>query len=157
MFRHAETGIELPDTIGTYKQGQMGSYPTSSGQTGIAIPYHAPDAEGTVFIRPLASDSPETAWDLIEENLNLVKAMEANGKYINVTVYRSSGVEERPRWHRAGFTTQSGNSILVSLIFCSIQRGHAFKVRITARKLSEEVKDFVAVVQEIIDETATRS
>jgi hypothetical protein len=157
MYRHSETGIELPGSIGSYKQGQIGSYPTSDGQTGIAIPYHAPEAEGTVFIRPLASQSPETAWDLIEENLNLVKAMEASGKYTNVTVYRSSGVEERPGWYRAGFTTQSHGSILVSLIFCSIQRGFAFKVRITARKLSEEVKDFVAAVQEMIDEAAARS
>jgi hypothetical protein len=157
MYCHPETGIELPDTIGSYQLGQVGSYPTSDGQTGIALPYHAPDAEGTVFIRPMAPNSSETAWDLIEENLTLVKAMEANGKYTNVTFYRSSGVEERPGWHRAGFTTQSGGSILVSLIFCSIQRGHAFKIRITARKLTEEVKTFVAAVQEIIDEAAMRS
>jgi hypothetical protein len=151
MYHHSESGIELPDSIDSFKQGEIGSYPTSSGQKGIAIPYHAPDGEGTVFIRPLAPDSPETASDLIEENLNLVKAMEASGKYANVTVYRSSGVEERAGWQRAGFTTQSDSSILVSLIFCSVQRGHAFKVRITARNLTEAVKAFVAAVQEIID------
>jgi hypothetical protein len=148
MYCHSETGIELPDNIGSYKQGQMGSYPTSDGQTGIAIPYHA---EGTVFIRPLAPDSPETALDLIQENLNLVKAMEAQGKYSNVTTFRSSGVDERPGWERAGFTTKSEKSILVSLIFCSVRKGFAFKVRITARNLTEDVKAFVAAVQEIID------
>jgi hypothetical protein len=152
MYRHSETGLELPDTIGTYKQGQIGSYPTSSGQTGVAIPFHAPGAEGTVFIRPLAPRSPETASDLIEENLNLVKAMEANGKYSAVTTYRSSGVDERPGWERAGFTTNSNDSILVSLIFCSVQRGYAFKVRVTARNLTEEVKAFVAAVQKLIDQ-----
>jgi hypothetical protein len=153
MYRHSETRLELPDTIGSYKQGQIGSYPTSSGQTGIAIPYHAPDAEGTVFIRPLGPDSRETASDLIEENLNLVKAMEASGKYSNVTAYRSSGIDERPGWERAGFTTKSNNSILVSLIFCSVQRGYAFKVRVTARNLTEEVKAFVAAIQQLIDQT----
>jgi hypothetical protein len=151
MYRHSDTGLELPDNIGSYKQGQIGSYPTSSGQTGIAIPYHSPDAEGTVFIRPLAPGSPETATDLIEENLSLVKSMEEAKKYTNVTVYRSSGVEERPGWQRAGFTTMSEGSILASLIFCSVQRGYAFKVRITARNLSDEVKDFVKAVQELID------
>jgi hypothetical protein len=151
MYRHPETGIELPDNIGSYKQGQIGSYPTTDGQTGIAIPYHAEGAEGTVFIRPLAPNSPETASDLIQENLNLVKAMEAQGKYSNVTTFRSSGVDERPGWERAGFTTKSEKSFLVSLIFCSVQKGFAFKVRITARNLTEEVKGFVAAVQEIID------
>lgn len=152
MYRHSETGLELPDTIGSYKQGQIGSYPTSSGQIGMAIPYHAPDAEGTVFIRPLAPHSPETASDLIEENLNLVKAMEANGKYSNVSTYRSSGIDERPGWERAGFASKSNESIFVSLIFCSVQRGYAFKVRITARNLTEEIKAFVTVVQELIDQ-----
>jgi hypothetical protein len=151
MYRHSETGVELPDNIGAYKQGQIGSYPTSSGRTGIAIPFHAPDAEGTVFIRPLDCDSHETASDLIEENLNLVKAMEVNGKYSNVTTYRSSGVDERPGWERAGFTANSQNSLLVSLIFCSVQRGFAFKVRITARKLSEDVRGFIQAVLEFID------
>ena len=151
MYRHSESGIELPDNIGAYKQGQIGSYPTSSGRTGIAIPFHAPDAEGTVFIRPLGSGSHETASDLIEENLNLVKAMEANGKYSNVTTFRSSGADERPGWERAGFTANSQNSLLVSLIFCSVQRGFAFKVRITARKLSEDAKTFIQAVLELID------
>jgi hypothetical protein len=152
MYRHSETGIELPDNVGSYKLGQIGSYPTSSGQTGVAVPYHAPGAEGTVFIRPLGPDSPETASDLIEENLNLVKAMEANGKYSNVTTFRSSRVDERPGWERAGFTTKSNDSILLSLIFCSVQRGYAFKVRVTASNLSEELKAFISAVQELIDE-----
>jgi hypothetical protein len=153
MYRHTGTGIELPDTIGPYQQGQIGSYPTSTGQTGIAIPYHAPGVEGTIFIRPLESHSRETAADLIEENLNLVKTMEANGKYTNVTTYRSSGVDERPGWERAGFTTKSDSSFLVSLIFCSVQRGYAFKVRITARNLSEQINAFVQAVQKLIDNT----
>jgi len=152
MYHHPETGIELPDVIGSYQQGQIGSYPTSSGHTGVAVPYHAPGVEGTVFIRPLESGSAETAADLLEENLTLVKAMEANGKYANVTIYRSNGEDERPGWLRAGFTTKSDRSAAVSLIFCNVQRGHAFKVRITARTLSEEIKAFVKSVQELIDQ-----
>jgi len=157
MYRHAETGLELPNFIGAYQRGQIGSYPASSCQTGIAVPYHSPAAEGTVFVRPLGSDSRETASDLIEENLNLVKAMEANGKYTNVTIFRSSGVDERPGWQKAGFTCKSNNSFLASLIFCSVQRGYAFKIRITARNLSEEVNSFVKAVQELIDNFAARS
>jgi hypothetical protein len=151
MYRHSESGIELPDSIGSYQQGQIGSYLTSSGQTGMAIPYHAPGAEGTVFIRPLGPDSRETTSDLIEENLSLVKAMETNGKYTNVTTYRSSGVDERLSWEKAGFTAKSDDSFLVSLIFCSVQRGFAFKIRITARSLSAEVNAFVQTLQELID------
>jgi hypothetical protein len=152
MYRHSETGIELPDFVGSFEQGQIGSYPTASGQTGVAIAYHAPGAEGTVFIRPLGPASRETASDLIEENLNLVKAMEANGKYSNVATYRSNRVDERPGWERAGFTTKSNDSVLVSLIFCSVQREYAFKVRVTARNLTEEVKAFVTAIQVIIDQ-----
>ena len=153
MYRHVETGIELPYNIGSYDQGQIATYPTSSGQTGIAIPYHATDAEGTVFIRPLGPDSAETASDLIEENLSLVKSMEAAGKYNKVTILGSrGGSHERPGWQRAGFTTQSNNSMLVSLIFCSVQKGHAFKIRVTARNLTEEIKHFVTAVQELIDQ-----
>jgi len=50
MYHHSEAGIELPHNIGSFKEGEIGSYSTSSGQTGIAIPHHAPDAQGTVFI-----------------------------------------------------------------------------------------------------------
>jgi hypothetical protein len=149
MYHRSETGIQLPDNIGSFKQGGIGSYPTSSGQTGIAIPYHALGAEGTVFIRPLGPNSHETAADLIQENL--VKAMEANGKYSNVTTYHSSGVDERQGWERAGFSAKSDNSFLVSLIFCSVQRAYAFKIRVTARNLTEDVKAFVKAVQEVID------
>jgi hypothetical protein len=155
MYHHIETGIKLPDAIGPYQQGQTGSYPTSSGQTGIAIPYHASGVEGTIFIRPLGPDSRETASDLIEENLNLVKAMEETGKYTNVTAYRSSGVDERPGWQRAGFTSKSDNSFMVSLIFCTVQRGYAFKVRITTRLLTDGVNAFVKAVQELIDNAPT--
>ena len=105
-----------------------------------------------MFIRLFAFYFFETVSDLIEENLNLVKVMEVSGKYSNVTTYRSSGIDERPGWERAGFTTKSNDSILVSLIFCSVRRGYAFKVRVTARNLTEDVKGFVAAMQELIDQ-----
>jgi len=157
MYYHSDTGIKLPDTVGPFQLGQAASYPTSSGQTGVAVPYHAREAEATVFIRPMESNSLESASDLLEENLSLVKRMEADGKYTNVNFYRSDGKEERPGWQRAGFTTKSNNLFRVSLIYCSVQRGHAFKIRVTAPNPTEDVKSFVKAVQELIDSATASS
>jgi hypothetical protein len=152
MYQHPDSGVELPDVIGPYRRGEVAPYEGSPGETGVAIAYHAPDAEGTVFIRRLAPDSKKTAAELIEENLTLVKALEQNGTYTNVTVFQSSGTGDRSGWARAAFTAHSKEAFLLSFVYCAVRSGYAFKVRLTARQLkAEEFQAFVKTVQEHLD------
>jgi hypothetical protein len=152
MYKHPETGIELPAAIGPFAQGKVAAYEVTPGQNGVAIPYHTPDAEATVFIRRLLPGSSQTASFFVEESLGVAKAMEKSGKYQKVKIYGFPPDLETDGWKRGAFTAHINNMIAMSFIYCRIKDGHAIKLRITCRNpKNPDWEAFAETVREQVD------
>jgi hypothetical protein len=152
MYKHPETGIELATTIGPFAQGKIASYEVTPGQKGVAIPYHTPEAEATVFIRRLLPDSRETASFFIEESLGVAKAMEKSGKYQNLKIYGPPPGVETGEWKLGAFTARFNNMVAMSFIYCRIKQGHAIKLRITCKNPeNQDWEAFAKTVQEQVE------
>src|SRR5262245_7830338 len=85
VYKEQSTGIEFPETIGTYKRGKIFPYEFERGKKGVVIEYSAADAEVTVYVRPRDEDHQDAA-DYLKETLAGVKALEAQGRYSNVKI-----------------------------------------------------------------------
>ena len=152
MYKHSETGIEFPISVGSFKRGEIAAYLGGPNEKGMAIAYHSDGIEATVFIRHLAPDSRKTAFELVQENLALAKALEKEGKYVDLKIYESDGADERDGWKRAAFSAHIDKTFVMSFIYVKIKEGYAVKLRITGRKLKkEELEGFVKNIQEQVD------
>src|SRR5262245_6544605 len=98
MYIHSQTGIELPQSIGTSKLRDITPYKANPDETGVALAYHSQSMEATVYIKSLGSHALKTATDLVEESLAVVKELEKAGTYKDVKIYASNGAEDKPGW-----------------------------------------------------------
>lgn len=158
MYTHSETGIAFPKAIGSYQLGETKPYKGAPGEAGVAISYHAVDAEATIFIRHLSPEPLKTASDLVEESLTAAKEMEKNRIYKDVKIYRSSGAGDRPGWARAAFTARAESAFLMSFIHCRCQNGYLFKLRLTSRNPKDPgLQPFINSVQDLVDRAPKKS
>ena len=152
-FSHAETGISLPDTIAGFTRGDATKYEVAPGETGVAIPYHAPEVEVTIFIRHIDPQKITSPASLIEENLAVVKQLEASGTYSNVKIFKSADDSGTPGWSKAAFIADSEKGFLASFIYATLKADYAIKARITTTNpKNESVPKFVAEFQKIVNE-----
>jgi hypothetical protein len=104
-YKEQRTGIEFPQTIGTYKRGKITPYEAEPNKAGVAIEYRAEDAEATVYVRASVNGFPKTSEEFLKDTLAGIKALEAQGKYANVKIYDVTGDREKPGWKSAAFTS----------------------------------------------------
>src|SRR5947199_335473 len=103
VYKENRTGIEFPETIGTYKRGKATPYEAEPGKPGVAVEYRAEDAEVTVYVRALGNEAGKTSAEFLKDTLAGIKALEAQGKYSNVKIYESNSDKERSGWKSAAF------------------------------------------------------
>ncbi|WP_157210759.1 hypothetical protein [Verrucomicrobium spinosum] len=158
-FSHMETGIPLPDTIAGTTRGEATNYEVSTGEPGVAIPYHANEIEITVFIRRIDPKKITSAAMLIDETLATVKQLEASGGYSNVKVFKSADDSATPGWSKAAFTARSDQGFLMSMIYATIRSDYAIKARITTPnpKNNDSIQKFVAEFQKIVNEAKPKA
>ncbi|MDB6064481.1 MAG: hypothetical protein JWR26_689, partial [Pedosphaera sp.] len=130
IYKETQTGMEFPEAIGSYKRGKVTPYEYEPGKKGVAIQYRAKDGEVTIYVRALGEkEVQKTSADFLKENLEAVKALEAQGQYSNVQFYDFSAEHERPGWKSGAFTSKSTNYFLMSFIYCKAASGHLVKIR----------------------------
>lgn len=152
VYEEQHTGIKFPEKIGNYERGKITPYEAEPKKSGIAIEYHAPDAEVTVYVRAAGNEEHKTSADFLKEALAGVKALEAEGKYSNVKIYEFSPEKERPGWKSAAFTSSSTNRFIISFIYCKVAASHLVKIRATTGNPKNELlQSFTKSLQEIVD------
>ena len=151
VYKEQRTGIEFPESIGSYKRGKATPYEAEPNKAGVAIEYRSEDAEVTIYVRARNEDH-KTSADFLKENLEAVKALEAQGQYSNVKIYEFSADKEKPGWKSAAFTSSSTNRFIVSFIHCKVASGHLVKIRATTGNPKNELlQSFTKSLQELID------
>jgi hypothetical protein len=131
VYKEQHTGIEFPETIGSYKRGKIAPYAAEPKKSGVAIEYRSDDAEVTVYVRASGQEGAKTSADYLKESLAAIKTLEAQGKYSNVKIYEFSAEKEKPGWKSAAFTSSSTNRFIVSFIYCKVASEHLVKIRAT--------------------------
>jgi hypothetical protein len=157
VYKEQRTGIEFPETIGTYRRGKATPYEAEPGKAGVAIEYRAEDAEVTIYVRALGNEARKTSAEFLKDSLAGVKALEAQGKYSNVKIYEFSSDKEKPGWKSAAFTSSSTNRFLISFIYCTVASGHFVKIRATSGNPKNELlQSFTKSLQEIVDHASKK-
>src|SRR5260370_42287664 len=94
VYKEQYTGIEFPETIGSYKRGKVAPYAAEPKKSGVAIEYRSVDAEVTVYVRAAGQEGPKTSADYLKESLAAIKTLKAQGKYSNVKIYEFRAEKE---------------------------------------------------------------
>ena len=157
VYKEQRTGIEFPETVGTYKRGNITPYQPEPDKGGVAIAYQADDAEITVYVRALGNDANKDNAYFLEDALAGVKAMEAQGKYSNVKIYAFSADKEKVGWKSAAFTSKSEERFIVSFIYCTVVPGYLVKIRATTgNPKNESLQSFIKALQDVVDRTSKK-
>src|SRR5438045_6057154 len=81
IYKEQRTGIEFPETIGSYKRGKITPYEAEPNKPGVAIEYRSEDAEVTVYVRASGDEAHKTSAEFLKDTLAGVKVLEAQGQY----------------------------------------------------------------------------
>lgn len=157
VYKEQRSGIEFPETIGTYKRGKITPYEAEPGKAGVAIEYGSEDAEVAIYVRALGDEAHKTSAELLKDSLAGVMALEAQGQYSNVKIYKSSPDKERPGWKSAAFTSSSTNQFIASFIYCKAASGQLVKIRATTvNPKNDLLQSFTKSLQEIVDNVSKK-
>ena len=151
-YKEQRSGIEFPDTIGNYKRGKVTPYEADPGKAGVAIEYRSNNAEATVYVRHSGVNDHKTSEEVLKDALAAIKALEAQGKYLNVKIYELRADKQRPGWKSAAFTSITTNQFIVSFIHCKVAPGYSFKIRATTGDpKNDSVQGLTKALQELVD------
>ena len=157
VYKEKRTGIEFPETIGSYKRGKVTPYEAEPNKAGVALEYRSDDAEVTIYVRASGNEAHKTSAEFLKDALAGVKALEAQGQYSNIKIYEFSADKERPGWKSAAFTSSSTNRFIVSFIHCKVASGHLVKIRATTGNPKNDPLQLLAKnLQEIVDNASKK-
>ncbi len=152
VYKEQRSGIEFPQSIGTYKRGKITPYEAEPNKAGVAIEYRSEDAEVTVYVRASANGFPKTSEEFLKDTLAGIKALEAQGKYANVKIYDFTADKEKPGWKAAAFTSSDTNGFIVSFVYCKVVSRYSVKIRAsTGNPKNDLLQSFTKGLQEVVD------
>jgi hypothetical protein len=156
-YKEPRTGIEFPDTIGSYKRGKITPYQAESNKAGVAIAYHSEDAEGTVYVRELGDEAHKTAAEFLKDSLAAIKTLESQGLYSSVKSFEFSADKEKPGWKSGAFIAKAKDQLITSFIHCKIAPGHLIKIRVsTGKSKHDPLESFTNSLQQIVDDASKK-
>ena len=151
VYKELRTGIEFPESIGSYKRGKVTPYEAEPNKAGVAIEYRSEDAEVTIYVRA-GDEAHKTSAEFLKDTLAGIKALEAQGLYSNVKIYEFNADKEKPGWKSVAFTSSSTNHFIVSFIHCKVASGHLVKIRATTgNPKNDPLQSFIKSLQEVVD------
>ena len=151
-YREPRSGIEFPETIGSFKREKTTPYEAEPGKPGVAISYESGDAAVTIYLRAKGVSDHNTSEEYLKDSLAATKALEEQGKYSNVKIYEFDLSKEKAGWRTGAFTSRSDTHFLVSFILCKIAPGYLVKIRATTgNPKNDALQSFLGELQEFID------
>lgn len=142
--------LHLPETIAGMTRGEIKTYEVAPGESGVAIPYHAEDAEATVFVRR-ADPAVQSPVAIVAESLAAARELGASGVYARVHILGISNDSDTSGWARGAFAAQTEQTVLMSLIYATITPDYSIKARITTDDLDNKtIHGFMAELQTVV-------
>lgn len=149
VFRHVETGIELPDSFGGYQRGAPRTYGEGTPEAGVSIAFDHTAAAVTLYLRKATGASKDFAEKSVTEGIDAIRAM---GMLSQIQPKELPAALKRAGWSGAAVTGRIKDRPASSYILCTMRNGHLVKIRATTRTATDEGLDaFLGKLVEHLD------